>query len=94
MEKWKMFRNYMHNELGITKDDIKSWIEDAVKDEAKRMIDSTYDNFSPKKVVEQVLIDKKIWFEDQIENSIKSEVVNQLLKHIQLELLPPNQKEE
>ena len=28
--KYKMFRNYMVNELGITRDDIKQWTKDAV----------------------------------------------------------------
>lgn len=28
-DKWLMFRNYMINELGITKEDIREWIEDA-----------------------------------------------------------------
>lgn len=30
-DKWVMFRNYMHNELGITKEDIRKWIDDSVK---------------------------------------------------------------
>ena len=25
-DKWSMFKNYMHNELGITKDDIREWM--------------------------------------------------------------------
>ncbi len=36
-DKWVMFRNYMHNELGITKEDIRMWINEAVKEEAKKM---------------------------------------------------------
>jgi hypothetical protein len=30
MDKWIMFKNYMHNEMGITKEDIRQWIEEAV----------------------------------------------------------------
>jgi hypothetical protein len=26
-DKWSMFKNYMHNELGITKEDIREWIQ-------------------------------------------------------------------
>lgn len=35
-DKWLMFRNYMINELGITKEDIREWIQDAVRIEAKK----------------------------------------------------------
>ena len=34
-DKWVMFRNYMHNELGITKDDIREWIKESIHDEVK-----------------------------------------------------------
>ena len=37
-DKWIMFKNYMHNELGITKDDIRAWIKEAAEDEAKRLV--------------------------------------------------------
>ena len=35
-DKWVMFRNYMHNELGITKEDIRQWITDAVNEQVKQ----------------------------------------------------------
>lgn len=28
-DKWTMFKNYIHNELGITKDDIRAWLKEA-----------------------------------------------------------------
>lgn len=33
--KYKMFRNYMHNELGISKEDIREWTYSAVKEVAQ-----------------------------------------------------------
>lgn len=44
-DKYKMFRNFMFNELGITKEDIRDWIQEAVKEEAHRLIMKTYNNF-------------------------------------------------
>lgn len=29
-DKWSLFKNYLHNELGITKEDIREWLEEAV----------------------------------------------------------------
>lgn len=37
-DKWKMFKNYMHNELGISKEDIKGWIRQAVDRVAEEYI--------------------------------------------------------
>ena len=34
-----MFKNYMHNELGITKEDIREWIDDAVRDESRLLVE-------------------------------------------------------
>ena len=33
-----MFRNYMANELGITKEDIREWIMDAVHQEVEQVV--------------------------------------------------------
>ncbi len=33
--KYKMFRNFMYNELNITKEDIKEWTKEAVKEVAQ-----------------------------------------------------------
>lgn len=38
MEKYTMFKNFMHNELGITKEDIKEWTQEAVKQTADNYI--------------------------------------------------------
>lgn len=36
--KYKMFRNYMTNELGITKQDIEAWTKEAVTVEVNRLV--------------------------------------------------------
>jgi len=46
-EKWIMFKNYMHNELGITKEDIKQWVDDAIKETAEQYIKH---NMAPKPI--------------------------------------------
>ena len=37
-EKYKMFRNYMVNELGISKEDIKEWTKEAITTEVEKLI--------------------------------------------------------
>ena len=36
--KYVLFRNYMMNELGISREDIKQWTKEAVEDHAARII--------------------------------------------------------
>lgn len=45
-EKWEMFKNYMHNELGITKDDIRAWIKEAAKEQAERLVNQEFGKFN------------------------------------------------
>ena len=52
MDKYTLFKNYMHNELDITKEDIKKWTQDAVKQVAENFVKNQFN--------EQVLIDKII----------------------------------
>ena len=36
--KYKMFRNFMANELGITRSDIEEWTKEAVREVAKKQV--------------------------------------------------------
>ncbi len=36
--KYKMFRNFMVNELGIGRDDLKAWTQEAIKGEVEKLV--------------------------------------------------------
>lgn len=57
-DKYKMFRNFMFNELGITKEDIRDWIQEAVQEEAHRLIIKTYNNFDVETELKRQLTDR------------------------------------
>ena len=38
--KYRMFKNYMYNDLGITKEDIKEWTKEAVKEVSANYLDN------------------------------------------------------
>jgi len=38
MDKYRMFKNYMYNDLGITKEDIQNWTKEAVTEVAYKYI--------------------------------------------------------
>lgn len=56
-DKWLMFRNYMINELGITKEDIREWIQDAVRIEAKKMAEDTFSREKPEQMIRRIVYD-------------------------------------
>lgn len=70
-DRWSMFKNYMHNELQISKDDIKEWLKEAVKEEAREILKQgkTFDN-----IVKDILLEKSCGF------TKFSDPMNKLLK--------------
>ena len=54
-DKYKMFKNFMFNELGITKDDIRFWVKEAVAEEARRVVAKTYEDFNVEKALRDAI---------------------------------------
>ena len=79
-DKYKMFRNFMFNELGITKEDIRNWIQEAVEEEAHRLIMKTYSSFDVRTVLYNQLTDKY----SPLRQDIISNCSKELLKTITL----------
>jgi hypothetical protein len=88
-DKWKMFKNYMHNELGITKEDIKDWVKEAVEEVAESLVNQEFEKYPLpniiKKNVEVVLIEHSLWGDD-FKNEIWNEVGNQISKKLEIKL--------
>ena len=83
-DKWLMFKNYMHNELGITKEDIHEWIRDAVKEEAKNLVNQAYGNFSVYDAVKNEIYKPSYFGEKTLQDSVKQAVAKVLSEKITL----------
>lgn len=80
-DKWSMFKNYMHNELGITKEDIREWIQEAVEMEARKMVDESFSKYSINDRISRE-IDKHIGqFSDY---SLRQQISNELVKRLKI----------
>ena len=88
-DKWAMFRNYMYNELGITKEDIRGWIKEAAEEEAKKLVNNTYDDFNVRDTI-QTAADRTT---SRYFKEIKSDVVDKLVSKILLNIQANNQEE-
>lgn len=78
-DKWSMFKNYMHNELGITKEDIREWIQEAVEMEARKMVDESFSKYSIKDRISREIDNHIGKFSDyDLRQQISSELVKRL----------------
>ena len=79
-DKWMMFKNYMHNELGITKDDIRAWLKEAVKSQAELMLQKTFDDFDMDRFVRNhILTQMRYWTTDEVRKQVASLLADRLV---------------
>lgn len=81
-DKYKMFRNFMFNELGITKEDIKEWTKEAIDERIGKIIGQMN--------IEQKITDtaSRILYNSwNVTDSIKKDIAVELAKKIDISLL-------
>ena len=83
-DKWVMFRNYMHNELGITKEDIVEWIQDAIKVEVKNVVANAYGSCNIEDFIRKEIYSDRFIGEKTLKNTIKDAVSKVLCDRIEL----------
>ena len=88
-EKYKMFKQFMHNELGITKEDIREWVKESVREEVVKLVAKTYDDFDVKQEIRDMLRTPY--------NSVHKDIVNaaalEICKHVKLVVDNPIKEE-
>lgn len=84
-DKWVLFKNYMHNELGITKEDIREWINDAIREEVKNVVNNAYGSCNLENFIKNEIYDWNGWGK-HFKNVIIEEVGKQLAERITVEI--------
>ena len=80
-----MFKNYMHNELGITKEDIRQWIEDAVQEQAKVLVSNEFKKFDAAQIVARVISDDKYFGSKNLKRDISDQLAKQIMDKLKIE---------
>jgi len=84
--KWLMFKNYMHNELGITKEDVRQWIDEAVQQQAEKMVSNEFSQFNVHNIVQKMIMENKYYGSDSLKKEVMQEVGRQLVDKMDLSL--------
>ena len=79
-EKYRMFKQFMHKELGITKEDIREWVKESVREEAERKVAKTYDDYDVKREIRDMLRSPY----DSIRKDIADAAATEICKHVKL----------
>lgn len=63
MEKkdYKSIKNYIHNELNISKEEIRDLIKESVKEEARKIVHETFEHYNVKEFIEKFIFEEN-WF--------------------------------
>lgn len=79
-DKWSMFKNYMHNELGITKEDIREWIDEAVREEARLLVAQAFKKFDINSRIENAICEHHGWTGSQIKHEIAKAAAEKIVE--------------
>jgi len=83
-DKWKMFKNFLHNEMGISKEDIREWVHESVKIQVENIVANSFKRFSLENFLERQYI-KGLRDNDRWEtNDIKREIAKIIAKNIKV----------
>ena len=85
-DKWLMFKNYMHNELGITKEDIRCWLGEAVQKEARKLVDNTFNDFDLKAEIEKAFKNKGYFESTTFSRETMAVVRDVLMQKLEIKL--------
>ena len=90
-DKWLMFKQYMHNELNITKEDIRQWIQESVEIEANKLVTNAFNRFDITKMIEDITFDKEHFRGKAIiKSEIANQIANKILENFNLNFTPKN----
>jgi hypothetical protein len=83
--KYKMFRNFMYNDLGITKEDVKEWVREAIADEVERLVGQIGIDNMVARGVREIISDKMRLYNQQILAEIVYRLANDAGFYVRIE---------
>lgn len=85
-EKYRMFTNFLYNEMGITKEDIKEWTKEAVTIVAKDYVENQFSNKDFNERVYQIIRDTRYMGSQGLDYRITKEVAELIATQLNITL--------
>ena len=89
-DKYKAFTNYMHNELGISKEDIRTWTKEAVYEVAETYVQNQLNDRSVDQRIMSIIRDNKFSIWDRgdktFDQTIRQGVIKELVSQVELDV--------
>ena len=85
-DKWLLFKNYIHNELGIGKDEIEAWTKDAIKEVAESYVLSRISPYTIQEIAKKHVQGLTQW-------DIKTNIRSAILDNFEITIKPKMHKE-
>jgi hypothetical protein len=90
----KLFKNFLHNTLKLTKDDIREWTEAAIERIVERKVDvyleKRFGDYDVQRLVDKAIMDKGKYYwgdsSDSFGDYVKKKVVAELLTGVKLKV--------
>jgi hypothetical protein len=82
VDKYHLFTQFMYNELGISKDDIKQWVHDTVYEVASTYVENEFSRQSLDSRIQAIISHR--WSQKTVADDIKREVANVLVKNFDI----------
>lgn len=79
-DKWLLFKNYLHNELGVSKEDIRMWLKEAIQEQVELMLKKTFDDFDMEKFIRgHIQSQMGYWVTDDIKKQAAALLAKRLM---------------
>ncbi len=85
-DKYKMFKNFLYNELDISKSDIEFWIKESCEDIARRMIANEFGKFDLKAVIRSEMSESELFSDARLKGRIVNKTAEILAERLTLTL--------
>lgn len=85
-DKYRLFKNFLHNELEISKADIGDWISEAIAEEVQKVVAQSYGKMSIEELVKRAIYSHDMWDGRQLTAEIKAEVAKQILERLDINI--------
>ena len=74
----------MYNELGLSKEDIRMWIKEAVHEEADKLIAKAFGDFDPKRILQELIVTEKYYGGVRLHTDLRSMMARLLIERLDI----------